>query len=217
MLPVKAIVLGGTRGIGRAIASSLEAAGCEVVRAGRQTVDTSDMDSVRHFADANPSADILVLNTGGPPPKTFVEVTDEEWLKYHNQLFMGFVVLLREITINRGGYVFLVSSSVVKEPSPRLVISSAYRAAFVEVFKICSREQAARDVSFVNIAPGLISTDRTKEILGDMEVDPAALPMGRMGEPREIGDFVSSIVERRIKYLSGVTITFDGASSAHVF
>ncbi len=214
---MNAIVLGGTRGIGRAIVASLESAGCSVVSAGRDAVDTSNMDSVRRFASGNPSADILVLNTGGPPPKTFGDVTDEEWIKYHNQLFLGFVVLLREITINEGGYVFLISSSVVKEPNPRLVISSAYRAAFTEVFKICSREQAPRDVSFINIAPGLISTDRTREILGDMKVDPKTLPMGRMGEPREIGDFVASIVEKRIKYLSGVTITFDGASSAHIF
>lgn len=214
---MEAIVLGGTRGIGRAIVRALRAAGHSVEAAGRQDIDTSDMDSVRRFAKKHPSADILILNTGGPPPKTIDRIKEEEWLKYHNQLFMGFVVLLQNVSVNPGGYIFLISSSVVKEPNPRLVMSSAYRAAFVEVFKIYSRERAADDISCINIAPGLINTDRTREILGDMKVDPGTLPMKRMGEPREIGDFVAAIVERRIKYLSGVTITFDGASSAHIF
>ncbi len=214
---MEAIVLGGTRGIGRAIAEALEASGHAVKAAGSKDVDTSNLESVRLFADANPATDILLLNTGGPPPKAYAEVTDAEWSKYHNQLFLGMVALLRDIRVRDGGYIFLITSSVVKEPNPTLAISSAYRAAFTEIFKLASRELAARSVSCINIAPGLIATDRTKEILGDMRVDPAALPMGRMGEPREIGEFVAGIVDRDIKYLSGVTITFDGAGSAHVF
>ena len=130
-LHVNAIVLGGTRGIGKAIAASLETAGCDVVAAGRRDVDTSDMGSVRRFAAAHPVTDILVLNTGGPPAKRLEDVTDQDWLTYHDQLFRGFVVLLREIKVNPGGYIFLISSSVVKEPNPVLVLSSAYRAAFV--------------------------------------------------------------------------------------
>lgn len=214
---MKAIVLGGTRGIGAAIAEALSSSRHEVTVAGRADVDTSDMTSVRRFAVAHPTTDILVLNTGGPPPKTYSQVTDAEWSKYHNQLFLGMVTLLRDIQIHDGGYIFLISSSVVKEPNPRLVISSAYRAAFTEVFKLASRDLAARNIACINIAPGLIATDRTKEILGEMCVDPATLPMGRMGEPYEIGRFIAGIVDGGIKYLSGVTITFDGASSAHVF
>lgn len=214
---MRAIVLGGTRGIGRAIAESLEKSGHKVMAAGRADIDTSDIESVRRFVHTHNTTDILVLNTGGPPPKTFSEVSDEEWQMYHNQLFAGFVMLLRDIHVEDGGFIFLISSSVVKEPSPRLVISSAYRAAFVEVFKVQSVQMASRHVSCINIAPGLIDTDRTREILNRMEVDPATLPMKRMGEPREIGDFVASIVDKDIKYLSGVTITFDGASSVHVF
>ena len=214
---MEAIVLGGTRGIGRAIAEALQSSGHHVVAAGRRDVDTSELVSVRRFAAANHTTDILVLNTGGPPPKTYTEVTDREWHTYHNQLFAGMVVLLRDILVRDGGYIFLISSSVVKEPNPRLAISCAYRAAFVEIFKLASRELAARDVSCINIAPGLIATDRTRDILSEMRVDPAALPMGRMGEPQEIGRFVAGIIHGGIKYLSGATITFDGASSAHVF
>ena len=214
---MKAIVMGGTKGIGNAIVTSLKRQNHNVIATGRKDLDTSNLDSVRRFIRNNPSTDILVLNTGGPPPKTFDDVTEQEWLQYHTQLFLGFVVMLRDIKVNENGYVFLISSSVVKEPNPNLAISSAYRAAFVEVFKLASRKMAAQNITCINIAPGLIATDRTKEILGDMEADIESLPMKRMGEPREIGEFVGSIVEKQIKYLSGVTITFDGASSAHIF
>lgn len=214
---MEAIVLGGTRGIGRAIADSLASSGHRVTATGRSHIDTSEPESVRRFVDANHTTDILVLNTGGPPPKTYSEVTDQEWSKYHNQLFTGMVTVLRDIRVRDGGYIFLISSSVVKEPNPRLAISCAYRAAFSEIFKLASRELAARRITCVNIAPGLIATDRTRQILGDMRVNPADLPMGRMGEPEEIGRFVASMVDKSIKYLSGVTITFDGAASTHVF
>ena len=209
--------MGGTHGIGKAIAESLITSGHNVLATGRAIVDTSDLSSVRNFAATHESTDILVLNTGGPPAKDFEDVTEDEWRKYHNQLFLGFVTLLQNITVRDGGYVFLISSSVIREPSQRLVISSAYRAAFTEVFKIQSKALAERNISFVNIAPGLVDTDRARSLLTRMRFDLDSLPMKRMGQPREVGDFVAAIVDRQIKYLSGVTIPFDGALSAYAF
>ena len=158
----EAIVLGGSRGIGRAISESLESIGIDVLAASRADIDTSDLDSVRRFTRDHPATDILVLNTGGPPPKPFAEVAEEEWNRYHNQLFLGFCIILQNIKIRDGGYIFLVSSGVVREPVPNLVISSAYRAAFVEVLKVLSKEYAAREINCVNIAPGLISTGQNQ-------------------------------------------------------
>jgi len=224
MSTMKALVMGGSRGIGRAIADSLSDAGITVCAVSSRDVDTSDMRSVRDFAerhsgdDVGSGIDILVLNTGGPPPKTFAEATEDDWMKYHNQLFLGFCTILRKIRINDGGYIFLISSSVIKEPDPRLVISAAYRAAFAQVLKVQSRtEYAERDISCVTIAPGPINTDRTRELVDDIEGFKSQLPMKRLGEPREIGEFVAAIVSRRIKYLSGAVINFDGAGSHHVF
>ena len=111
----------------------------------------------------------------------------------------------------------MISSNVIKEPNPKLIISSAYRAAFIEVFKILSKKYAQRNISCVNIAPGPINTDRTKELIDDVEEFKKTLPMKRLGEPEEIGNFVKSIVENRIKYLSGVTINFDGGNSNYIF
>jgi 3-oxoacyl-[acyl-carrier protein] reductase len=110
-----------------------------------------------------------------------------------------------------------MSSNVIKEPNPKLIISSAYRSAFSSVFKILSKEFASKQISCINIAPGPIQTDRTKELIDDVEAYAKTLPMKRLGKPQEIGDFVKSIVENDIKYLSGAVINFDGANSNFVY
>jgi len=213
----KAIVLGGSRGIGKAISDALKTIEIDVFAASKKDIDTSDLKSVKKFLEKNTQTDILVLNTGGPSPKPFLTITEEDWNLYHNQLFLGFVTVLQNIKINDDGYIFLISSNVIKEPNAKLIISSAYRAAFTEVFKVLSKEYAEKNISCVNIAPGPINTDRTKELIENVEEFKKTLPMKRLGEPEEIGNFVKSIVENKIKYLSGVTINFDGANSNYIF
>ena len=213
----KAIILGGSRGIGKAISDSLKLIEIDVFPASKKDIDTSNLDSVKKFLEIHNQTDILILNTGGPQPKPFTTITEEDWNKYHNQLFVGFCTILQNIKINDGGYIFLISSSVIKEPNIKLIISSAYRAAFSEVFKILSKEYAQNNISCINIAPGFINTDRTKELIDNIKEFEKTLPMKRLGEPEEIGNFVKAIIQNNIKYLSGVTINFDGANSNYIF
>ena len=213
----KAIVLGGSRGIGKAISDSLKSIKIDVFAASKNDIDTSNLDSVKKFIGKNNETDILILNTGGPKPKPFSTIVEDDWNKYHNQLFVGFCTILQNIKVNDNGYIFLISSNVIKEPNSKLIISSAYRAAFSEVFKVLSKEYAQRNINCINIAPGPINTDRTKEIIDDIEKFEKTLPMKRLGNPEEIGNFVKAIVENKVKYLSGVTINFDGANSNYVF
>ena len=213
----KAIVLGGSRGIGRAISDSLKTIDVDVFATSQKDIDTSNLNSVKEFLKINNETDILILNTGGPKPKPFSTITEEDWNKYHNQLFLGFCTILQNIKVNDGGYIFLISSNVIKEPNPKLIISSAYRAAFSEVFKVLSKEYAQNNISCINIAPGPINTDRTQELIENVEEFEKTLPMKRLGKPEEIGNFVKGIVENNIKYLSGVTINFDGANSNTIF
>ena len=213
----KAIVLGGSRGIGKAISDSLKSIEIDVFAASKSDIDTSNLDSVKKFLEKHNETDILILNTGGPVPKLFSTIIEEDWNKYHNQLFVGFCTILQNIKVNHNGYIFLISSNVIKEPNSKLIISSAYRAAFSEVFKVLSKEYAQRNISCINIAPGPINTDRTKELIENVKEFEETLPMKRLGEPEEIGNFVKGIIENNVKYLTGVTINFDGANSNYIF
>jgi len=213
----RAIVLGGSRGIGKSISNALKTIEIDVFAASKNDIDTSDLNSVKKFLENHTQTDILVLNTGGPAPKPFSNITEEDWKLYHNQLFVGFCTILQNIKINDNGYIFLISSNVIKEPNAKLIISSAYRAAFSEVFKVLSKEYAQKNISCINIAPGPINTDRTQELIENVKEFEKTLPMKRLGEPEEIGNFVKSIIQNNIKYLSGVTINFDGANSNYIF
>jgi 3-oxoacyl-[acyl-carrier protein] reductase len=106
---------------------------------------------------------------------------------------------------------------VIKEPNEKLIISSAYRAAFSEVFKILSKEYARKNINCINIAPGPINTDRTQELISNVQEFKKSLPMKRLGEPEEIGNFIKGIIENNVKYLTGVTINFDGGNSNFIF
>ena len=212
-----AIVLGGSRGIGKAISDALKKIEIDVFAASKNDIDTSKLKSVKEFVKNHNQTDILILNTGGPAPKQFLDITEDDWKSYHNQLFLGFCTILQNIKINDGGYIFLISSNVIKEPNPKLIISSAYRAAFSEVFKILSKDYAQKNISCINIAPGPINTDRTQELIENIKEFEKSLPMKRLGEPEEIGNFVKAIIENNIKYLTGVTINFDGANSNYIF
>ena len=159
---MKSIVLASSRGIGKGIADELESISSEVIRTSSKDLDTSDIDNVKDFVSKNNETDILVLNTGGPPAKDFYDITEEEWLKYYNQLFYSFVYMLQNIKVRDGGYIFL------------------------------------------------------RNLVDDVDELGKTLPMGRVGSVDEIGRFVKSIIENDIKYLTGVTINFDGGHSNYV-
>lgn len=213
---MKSIVLASSRGIGKAIADEFKLLNHEVVSTSSDILDTSNMESVESFVSQNNETDILVLNTGGPPAKDFYDIKREEWMKYYYQLFYSFVYMLQNINIRNGGYIFLISSFNIKEPDSKLVMSNCYRLAFTTILKSLTKNFAKKNISCINIAPGPIDTDRLRSLVDDVEELGEKLPLGRVGKPEEIGKFVRSIVEYEIKYLTGVTINFDGGHSSYV-
>ena len=191
---MKAIVLAGSKGIGKDITEKLNKICDEVISTSSEDLDTSDIQQVKDFVKEQEQTDILVLNTGGPPAKDFFEITEDEWLKYYNQLFYSFVYILQNLKINDNGYIFLISSHLIKEPTETMSISVSYRIAFSSILKLLTPTFGKRQVSCVNIAPGPIGTDRLKKLVGDIKKLENELPMGRVGNVEEISLFIKSLI-----------------------
>ena len=213
----KALVLGGSSGLGYAIAKELKKI-CKSVEAfSSKDVDTSNFESIKSFLSKYSSTDILILNSGGPPPLTFNELNKETWLKYFNQLFLGFCLILKGVKIKKNGYIFYISSSIIREPSEKLILSSSLRIGFSSVLKSLSKSYSKRGVSIINIAPGPFKTKRVKDLVKNIKKYEIKLPTNKIGDPKEIGLFVKSIVENKIKYISGSIVYFDGNTLNTIF
>ena len=213
---MKAIVLAGSKGIGKGISDQLNLICNEVISTSTKELDTSNIDQVKKFVLKQKNTDVLVLNTGGPPAKDFFSIGEHEWLKYYNQLFYSFIYILQNLKINNGGYIFLISSHQIKEPKETMSLSVSYRIAFSSILKLLTKHYAKDQISCINIAPGPIATDRLKNLVSDMKSLEDRLPMRRIGKVDELAKFVRSIIENKIKYLTGVTINFDGGHSNYV-
>ena len=213
----KSIILASSKGIGKSIALSLKSVSEKVVTLSSKDLDTSNLTNVKRFIKKQKSVDVLVLNTGGPPSLDFKNITNKLWLKYFNQLFLSFSMILRDMKINDNGYIFLISSFHIREINPKLIISNSLRVGFWSLLKSISFELAKKNITCVNIAPGPIDTDRLRNLNKDIPGLIQKLPLGRLGKTDEIGKLIKSIVQNDIKYINGTTIFVDGGKSQSLF
>ena len=210
----KAIFLGGSKGIGRAIYSSLKKLKIKnIIKCSSKDIDTSNIESVKLFAKKHPLVDVIVLNTGGPPNINFENITNDLWIRYFKQLFLGYVTLLKAIKINKNGYIFNISSAIIKEPSENLIISSSLRIAFISLLKSLTYKYNKDNIAIINIAPGPFKTNRIKKLVLDLKNFEKNLPLKKIGNPNEIAEFVNFILSKKIKYITGSTIFFDGSTN----
>tara|TARA_B100001057_G_C22628649_1_gene863496 strand:+ start:160 stop:828 length:669 start_codon:yes stop_codon:yes gene_type:complete len=210
----KAIILGGSKGLGANISQNLKKLSIkEIIICSSKDIDTSKIESVNAFCKKHSSTDIIILNTGGPPNLKFEDISNELWIKYFNQLFLGYVNILKKIRIRKGGYIFNISTAAIKEPSSNLIISTSIRLAFTSLLKSLTYEFRKKDVSVISIAPGPFKTNRIKKLVNDLKKFEKNLPLKRIGNPDEIGKFVKYIISNRIRYISGSTIYFDGTTN----
>tara|TARA_B100000965_G_scaffold70065_1_gene55265 strand:+ start:3697 stop:4362 length:666 start_codon:yes stop_codon:yes gene_type:complete len=206
----KALVLGGSKGLGKAIALHLKKSCTKVHAFSSKDIDTSKIYSVKKFLSKHKSTDVLILNSGGPLPMKFENINEKIWNKYFNQLFLSFCVILKNLKINNNGYIFFISSSIVKEPNEFLIPSSSLRLAFSSVLKSLSYSFSKRGVSVISIAPGPFKTGRVKDLIKNLKKFEKTLPTKKIGNPNEVGLLVNSIVNNKLKYLTGSTIYLDG-------
>lgn len=213
----KALIIGSSKGIGKSILEGIKVMEYEIINPNSKELDTSKINSILKYIKKLKKIDVLILNTGGPPAKNFFLITDKEWNKYYNQLFLGFVKILQLIKINDGGYIFAITSHTIKKPEDNLVLSNSFRVAFSSVFKTYSKLVSKKKISCINIAPGPIKTRRLEQLAKNLNKFEKKLPMKYAAYPDEIGNFVKSILKNEIKYLNGVTINFDGGLSDFLF
>jgi 3-oxoacyl-[acyl-carrier protein] reductase len=235
-----ALVMGASRGIGRAITAALAREGAAVAMASRsrerleeagaeiegETVafeaDTSDLDRLAALPDEVASklgpVDILVTNTGGPPLGASLDHGHDEWQEAYRSLVLAPRVLAEAVLPGmreRGwGRIVNVGSSSVREPIPHLNLSNTHRMAAIGFFKTLAGEVAADGVTVNTVATGRFATDRLAANWGsweEMERHAAeGVPAGRLGQPEEFGDLVAFICSERAAYLTGAVIPLDG-------
>jgi 3-oxoacyl-[acyl-carrier protein] reductase len=170
--------------------------------------------------------DILVTNSGGPRSAVFDGLTDDDWREAVDLLLMSVVRLTRRalphLRGRGGGRIVCVTSIAVKQPVPGLMLSNAVRAGVTGLAKTLAAELAPERITVNCVAPGYTRTDRVAELanatakregIAAAEVDRrtlAAVPMGRMGDPRELGEAIAFLASERASYITGQTLVVDG-------
>jgi 3-oxoacyl-[acyl-carrier protein] reductase len=236
-----ALVMGASRGIGRGVAAALAREGAKValVSPTRERVeaaaaeiegetaafvaDTGELERLRELpgeaeARLGGPVEILVTNTGGPPPGGALDGGVDEWRQAYAHLVLAPRVLIEEVLPGmreRGwGRIVNVGSSSTVEPIPTLALSNVHRLAAVGFFKTLAREVAGDGVTVNTVATGRFATDRLAANWGswdEMKRGAAeGVPAGRLGDPGEFGDLVAFLCSERAAYLTGAVIPLDG-------
>ncbi len=237
-----ALVLGASRGLGRAVAAELAAEGARVAISARsaerlQAVpaqigatpfvhDNGDLDAipavVRDVTAAIGPIEILVTNTGGPPPRPDpLGHPREEWEHAYRTLVLAPLELIGAVAPGmreRGwGRIVNIASWTVREPSAGLMLSNGHRTAAFAALKTVARAVAASGVTVNSVLPGRIATDRQVELVGSREraeeVARSEVPAARLGTPEEIAAAVAFLCSERAGYITGVGLLVDGGLS----
>ncbi|PTX58318.1 3-oxoacyl-[acyl-carrier protein] reductase [Melghirimyces profundicolus] len=188
----KALVTGGSRGLGRAVARELAREGARVVLASRNEeaaertasdiaretgsevrgwrCDVTQASEIRKLVDRTSDVlggiDLLLCNAGGPKSGTFDTLNDDDWQKAFDTNLLSVVRLIRETLphMDTGGRILAIASSSVKQPIPGLILSNAMRAGVAGLMKTLSEELGSRGILVNTLCPGRIATDRLQEL-----------------------------------------------------
>jgi 3-oxoacyl-[acyl-carrier protein] reductase len=173
--------------------------------------------------------DILVTNSGGPPPGQFEDATDERWIAGYELTFLSAVRLIRGVLPGmkeRGwGRIVNFNSRTLREPIANLMVSNAVRLAVAGMAKTLAAEVASYGITVNNLGPGPTSTDRAielaaaratrKEISVEEELanTAAEIPRGRLATPEEQAAVAVFLASEPASHLTGVSLIVDGGQS----
>jgi 3-oxoacyl-[acyl-carrier protein] reductase len=252
-----ALIFGASGGLGAAMARALAAEGANVVLAARNeaallalatelaglgvrthamTWDLADLAGHDARVAAAEAAlgpiDILVNNTGGPPPTPAAGQDPQVWLAQFNAMVLSVIritdLVLPGMRARQWGRIITSASSGVIAPIPNLGISNTLRASLVAWSKTLSREVARDGVTANVIVPGRVATDRITFLdaqrakregrsVEDIQRESAAsIPAGRYGDPAEYGAAAAFLASRQASYITGSVLRIDGGLIANI-
>ena len=247
-----ALVTASSRGLGRAVADQLareganlvicartvapleeagrvihEETGAEVLAVPTDLTEPADVDRLMQTAKADfGKIDILVTNTGGPPPGPFESHSVEAWSTAVEQNLNSVLNLTRavlpEMKEAGWGRIINITSVAVKQPIDGLILSNAVRAAVTGFAKTLANEVASIGITVNNVMPGFTRTERLDGLAANIsetqgitveeafERWEAQNPMGRIGEPEEFAALVTFLASEQASYITGTSIPVDG-------
>jgi 3-oxoacyl-[acyl-carrier protein] reductase len=253
-----ALVLGASSGLGQAMAISLAREGVNVAVAARSDSglaksvaaieavgakalalpwDISDRSvipaRIKTVEDTLGPIDILINNSGGPPPTPAAGQDPAVWLAQFEAMVLSLIAITDAVLPGmkaRGwGRIITSTTSGVTAPIPNLAISNSLRSVLHGWSKTLAREVAKNGVTVNVITPGRIATDRIAFLDGkraerenrpvnEVEAESlASIPAGRLGDPAEYGAVAAFLASQQAAYLTGIVLRVDGGMSQSVY
>ena len=197
-----------------------------------EQVDLTERDEVEayveHVADELGGIDHVVMSAGGPPSGGFLDMDDDQWYGAYDTLVMSAVWTTRfaypYLSESDAGSITAITSRSVREVIDDLVLSNAVRRAVIGLVKTQAREFAP-EVRVNAVLPSAHETARMEELIEDgvdrgdydsyedgLDDWGEGVPMGRMGQPEELGDVVAFLSSPRASYVTGTAIPIDGGT-----
>ena len=219
-----ALVTGGTRGIGAAIAARLKADGYKVATLGRSggdvQADVADPAAVQAAFDEvrerfGPVL-ILVNNAGVTADGLAIRMPDDDWARVIDTNLNGAFNCtkrgLEDMLKARWGRIVNVSSISAERGNSGQANYAASKAGLLGFTRVIAKEMGKRNITSNAVTPGFIETEMTAELPAKELA--AAIPAARIGQPEEVAAAVSFLVSDDAAYVNGATLAVDGGLGA---
>jgi 3-oxoacyl-[acyl-carrier protein] reductase len=168
-------------------------------------------------ADRFGRLDVVVSNSGGPPPGDVIELTDDQFREAFELNALVHIRLARAALPHlrahgEGGRILMITSAAVKQPIDGLGLSNTARTGLTGYAKTLSNRLAAEAITVNTVAPGMHDTERLRELAGgaSTELLTGDIPARRLGTPEEFAAIVCFLASRQAAYVTGQTILVDG-------